>query len=201
MASGNPIFAPMSSKSMRQSVRTIENLEEAARSIQVVRGQSVILGTDLASVYSVTTKALNQAVRRNIKRFPPDFAFRLTRKEAAGLQRSRSQNVTLKRGDNIKYAPIAFTEHGAVMAATILKSDRAAFMSVYVVRAVLRLRAWAVGQAELARRLSALDQRVGAHDQELKVIIATIRQLVAVPEPPRRRIGFHTPDRVESRGR
>lgn len=191
----------MSAKSLRQSARAIEDLEVAARSIQAVRGQSVILAAELASVYGVTTKALNQAVRRNQKRFPPDFAFRLTRQEAADLQRSRSQIVTLKRGDNIKYTPVAFTEHGAVMAATILKSDRAAFMSVYVVRAFLRLRAWAVGQAELARRLSALTDRVGAHDQELKVIITTIRQLVAPPDPPRRRIGFHASDKPESRRR
>jgi hypothetical protein len=191
----------MSSKSIRYSVRAIEELEAAARSIQVVRGQSVILGTDLASVYGVSTKALNQAVRRNMNRFPPDFAFRLSRREVAELLRSRSQNVTLKRGDNIKYAPLAFTEHGAVMAATILKSDRAAAMSVYVVRAFLRLRAWAVGQAELAQRLSLLDQRVGAHDQDLKTIITTIRQMVAPPEPRRRRIGFHAPDKVESRRR
>jgi hypothetical protein len=101
--------------------------------------------------------------------------------------------VTLKRGAHVKYPPLAFTEHGAIMAATVLNSRRAVQMSILVVRAFLRLRAWAVGQAELSARLTRLERRVGEHDHELKAIIQAIRQLVQPPEPPRqRRIGFGT---------
>ena len=191
----------MSSKSIRGPVKSLDDLDQAAKSIVVVRGHSVILAADLAVAYGVPTKALNQAVRRNARRFPPDFAFRLSREEAKGAQRSRSQIVTLKRGANIKYAPMAFTEHGAVMAATILNSDRAVLMSVHVVRAFLRLRALAVGQAELARRLVLLDQRVGVHDHQLRSIIDAIDQLVSPPDPPRRRIGFQSSARNENRRR
>ena len=90
-----------------------------------MRGHRVILSPDLAEIYGVETRALNQAVQRNQDRFPFDFAFRLTRDEAEAVHRSRSQSVTLKRGQNIKYLPLAFTEHGAIMAATILNSPRA----------------------------------------------------------------------------
>ncbi|HBH00946.1 MAG TPA: ORF6N domain-containing protein [Gemmatimonadaceae bacterium] len=160
------------------------------RLILTVRGQRVILASDLAAIYGVETRALNQAVKRNADRFPPDFAFRLSRAEAGALLRSRSQSVILKRGQNIKYAPLAFTEHGAVMAATVLNSPRAVQMSIFVVRAFLRLRAWVAGQAELSERLAKLEQRVGAHDHELKAIIRAIRELVQPPASPRRRIGF-----------
>jgi hypothetical protein len=115
----------------------------------------------------------------------------LTRKEAVAVQGSRSQTVILKRGQNVKYAPLAFTEHGAVMAATVLNSPRAVQMSIFVVRAFLRLRAWVASQAQLAARLAALERRVGSHDQELRSIIRALRELVVPPEdPPRRRIGF-----------
>lgn len=95
------------------------------RLILAVRGHRVILSPDLAEIYGVETRALNQALKRNQDRFPPDFAFRLTRAEVEATQRSRSQSVTLKRGQNIKYPPLAFTEHGAIMAATVLNSPRA----------------------------------------------------------------------------
>src|SRR3989304_3817477 len=124
------------------------------RLILTVRGQRVILASDLAAIYGVETRALNQAVKRNADRFPPDFAFRLSRAEAGALLRSRSQSVILKRGQNIKYAPLAFTEHGAVMAATVLNSPRAVQMSIFVVRAFLRLRAGVAGQGALSSSLA-----------------------------------------------
>src|SRR5436190_19622566 len=127
-----------------------------------VRGQRVILSTNLASLYGVEPRALNQAVKRNAARFPADFAFRLTRSEARALERSRSQSVILKRGMNVKYPPLAFTEHGAVMAATVLNSERAVHMSIFVVRAFLRLRAWVADHSVLAARLAELERRVGA---------------------------------------
>ncbi len=162
------------------------------RLILTVRGQRVILASDLAAIYGVETRALNQAVKRNTDRFPADFAFRLSRAAAAALLRSRSQSVILKRGQNIKYLPLAFTEHGAVMAATVLNSSRAVQMSIFVVRAFLRLREWVAGQAELSERLAKLEQRVGAHDHDLKAIIRAIRELVQPPDRPRRKIGFRT---------
>lgn len=161
------------------------------RLILTVRGQRVILSSDLAGIYGVETRALNQAVKRNADRFPPDFAFRLTSDEAMEAQRSRSQSVMLKRGQNIKYLPLAFTEHGAIMVATVLNSPRAVQMSIFVVRAFLRLREWVAGQGELSARLAQLERCVGAHDHELRAIIRAIRELVQPrQETVRRRIGF-----------
>jgi hypothetical protein len=160
-----------------------------------VRGLKVILSSDLARIYGVEPKVLNQAVKRNVERFPPDFAIRLSRGEVAELRRLRSQSVTLKRGAHVKYPPLAFTEHGAIMAATVLNSRRAVQMSIFVVRAFLRLREWVAGQAELSRRLTHLERRVGEHDHELRAIIQAVRQLLQPPGPlRRRRIGFGTSD-------
>ena len=117
------------SRTTRQGLAVAEPVEP---SIREIRGERVILDSDLARLYGVTTKALNQAVKRNADRFPPDFLFHLTKSEARGTPRSRSQCVTLKRGQNIKYLPFAFTEHGAIMAANVLRSSRAVEMSLYV---------------------------------------------------------------------
>ena len=161
-----------------------------ARVIVTVRSLRVILSSDLAHIYGVEPRVLNQAVKRNAERFPPDFAFRLNRDEVAELRRSRSQSVIFNRGA-VKYPPLAFTEHGAIMAATVLNSRRAVQMSIFVVRAFLRLREWVAGQAELSARLTQLERRVGEHDHELRAIIQAVRQLIEPPEPPRRsRIGF-----------
>jgi ORF6N domain-containing protein len=158
--------------------------------ILTVRGQRIILSSDLAEIYGVETRGLNQAVKRHQDRFPADFAFRLTREEAEIVWRSRSQSVILKRGQNPKYRPLAFTEHGAIMAATVLNSPRAVQMSIFVVRAFLRLREWVAGQADLSKRLARLEQRVGAHDRELKAIIRAIRELIQPPARAPQRIGF-----------
>ena len=160
------------------------------RLILTVRGQRVILSSDLAEIYGVETRALNQAIKRHQGRFPADFAFRLTPGEAQIAWRSRSQSVILKRGQNPKYPPLAFTEHGAIMAATILNSPRAVQMSIFVVRAFLRLREWVAGQAGLSERLARLERRVGAQDRELKAIIRAIRELMQPPDRTPRRIGF-----------
>ena len=160
--------------------------------ILTIRAVRVILSSDLAAIYGVETRTLNQAVKRNAERFPTDFAFRLSRAETIKLLRLRSQIVILKRGSHFKYQPLAFTEHGAVMAANVLNSPRAVQMSVFVVRAFLRLRTWVQDQSQLADRLDALEKRVGKHDRELKAIIQTIRQLVSPASPPSRRIGFHS---------
>jgi len=147
-----------------------------------------MLDSDLAALYGATTKRLNQQVLRNRDRFPADFMFQLAADEA---ERLRLQFATSKPGrGGRRYLPTAFTEHGAVMAAMVLNSARAVQMSVFVVRAFLRLREWVVGQAGLAARLAELERRVGAHDHELKAIIQTIRGMLEPPVPPRKQIGF-----------
>jgi hypothetical protein len=155
--------------------------------ILTIRGEKVILDSDLASVYGVPTKALNQAVRRNVGRFPKDFRFQLSRAE-------RTEVVTncdhLKRVRFSRVRPWAFTEHGAIMVATVLNSPRAVEMSVFVVRAFVRLRMLSRGHTELAVKLDAIERRVGAHDDELNQVFATLRRLIDVPRRPRRQIGF-----------
>lgn len=149
-----------------------------------------MLDSDLAELCGVPTKRLNEQVKRNQDRFPNDFAFRLTAPEYAAL---RSQIATLDagRGEHRKYLPNVFTEHGALQAASVLNSPRAVQMSLYVVRAFVRLREWVASQGELLAKLGELERRVAGHDQELKVIVRAIRQLMTTPpEPPKRRIGF-----------
>ena len=145
----------------------IDSVADVGSRILIVRGQRVMLDSDLARLYGVTTKAFTQAVRRNRSRFPGDFLFELTNQEVV---RSRSQSVTLKggRGSNVKYLPMAFTEHGAIMAATILNSPRAEQMSVYVVRAFVKLRETLVAHTELARELSSLKSRVDTLDADTR---------------------------------
>lgn len=174
---------------------TVEPSVAVTRLIVTLRGIRVILSSDLARIYGVEPRVLNQAVKRNSERFPSDFAFRVHSDEVAGVRRSRSQSVILKRGANVKYAPLAFTEHGAIMAATVLNSRRAVQMSIFVVRAFLSLREWVAGQAELSTRLTNLERRVGEHDHELRAIIQAVRQLLQPPGRTRRpRIGFGTSD-------
>jgi hypothetical protein len=168
--------------------RALVPVEEIARTIHTVRGHRVMLDFDLARLYGTSTTRLNQQVRRNRARFPADFMFQLTREELTNLI---SQIATSSRGwGGRRIPPTAFTEHGAVMAATVLNSPRAVQMSIFVVRAFLRLREWVVGQAELATRLAELERRVGAHDHELKAIIQTIRTMLEPPVPSRKQIGF-----------
>jgi hypothetical protein len=156
-----------------------------------VRGQRVIPDADLARIYGVPTKALNQAVKRNAERFPEDFCFRLTLQEAEAVLRSRSQFVTLKRGANLKYLPNAFTEHGAIMAANVLNSAQAIQMSVFVVRAFIKLREMLGANLELARKFGELEARAGGHDDQIAEIIEAIRELMSPPaEEPKKEIGF-----------
>lgn len=167
--------------------------------ILTVRGHRVILSPDLAGLYGVPTKALNQAVKRNLDRFPADFMFQLSEAEADVFRRSRSQFVTLKRGQNVKYAPYAFTEHGAIMAATDLNSPRAVQMSLFVVRAFVRMRTAFKESADLARKLSLLEDelkiRLNVHEAAIVDVLERIMQILdpppSPPEPPKPEIGFH----------
>ena len=160
--------------------------------IRTLRGVKVILDADLAAIYGVATRVLNQAVKRNAEKFPADFMFRLTRDEAEGLHRSRSQSVTLKRGQNIKYLPYAFTEHGAIMAASVLNSPRAVEMSVFVVRAFVKMREQLQATATLARRLAEVERALLTHDAALRDLYQKLRPLLLLPpgNPPRKPIGF-----------
>ena len=160
-------------------------VERIERAILSIRGEKVMLDSDLAELYGVETKRLNEQVRRNLSRFPPDFMFQLTSQEWESL---RSQFATLKRGEHRKYLPYAFTEHGALMLANVLNSERAAQTSVQVVRAFVRLRQMLASNAELARKLAALENK---YDAQFKVVFDAIRQLMSPPEPKRREIGFH----------
>jgi hypothetical protein len=174
-------------------LKALEPTEEITRAILVVRGHRVLLDSELAALYGVTTKRFNEQVRRNTKRFPADFMFQLTAGETSCL---RSQFATLKlgRGAHRKYLPFAFTEHGAIMAATILNSPRAVEMSVYVVRAFVQLREMLASNKELARRFAQLETRLEkklvAHDEAIAAILSAIRQLMHPPVPKRRPIGF-----------
>ena len=151
-----------------------------------------MLDADLARLYGVRPKRLNEQVKRNRARFPDDFMFQLTHEEAGMLLASRSQSATLKRGQNIKYAPYAFTEHGAVMLAAVLNSPVAIDASIQVVRAFVRLRAMVAVHAELAQKLDALESKF---DHQFRVVFEAIRQLMAPPpKSPASRIGFRGAD-------
>jgi phage regulator Rha-like protein len=168
--------------------------QDIARLIHSVRGQRVILDSDLAKVYQVRAKALNQAVKRNRARFPEDFVFRIAPTESEALQALRSQSVTLKpgRGRHRKYLPYAFTEHGALMAATVLNSPRAVTMSVYIIRAFVKMREDLAANAAILKRLAEIDKTLLLHDAALRDIYHKLLPLLTPPpEPPKPEIGFH----------
>ena len=155
--------------------------------ILTIRGEKVMLDADLAAVYGVATKALNQAVRRNGERFPPDFRFRVTKAERAEVVTNCDRLKSL-RFSTVR--PWVFTEHGAIMAASVLNSPRAVEMSVFVVRAFLRLRVLASTHRELATKLNALERKVAGHDTDLKQMFNALRALIEPSHKPRRQIGF-----------
>ena len=160
--------------------------------IHLLRGQKVIFDSDLAELYGVSVKHLNQQIKRNARRFPPDFLFQLSQAEYENL---RSQIVTSSSGHGgRRYLPLAFTEHGAVMAANILNSARAIKMSIFVVRAFVRMRETFAANQQLLSKLSELEQRLESHDEEIQDLFDTIRQLTAPSPAKHTRIGFELPD-------
>jgi hypothetical protein len=164
-------------------------VEHITRSILVLRGQKVLLDAELAALYGVTTKRLNEQVKRNAERFPEDFLFRLRSDEVEALNRSHFATGSQKHRDP-RFPPYAFTEHGAIMAATVLNSPRAVEMSVYVVRAFVRLRELLASNTALARKLDELERKYQYHDDAIKAILSAIRELMNPPQPKRRPIGF-----------
>ena len=201
------------------SNKTPARVDKIGSLIRTIRGQKVILDSDLARIYGVPTKALNQAVKRNLTRFPGDFIFQLTAKEDAALMRSqfvtasdtspamRSQ-ITTAYKRNVRFLPYAFTENGAIMAANILNSPEAVRMSVFVVRAFVKMRDLLGGTKELARQLADLERKLTARlDGHEVAIVEVLRRVMDIldppplPEPPRRQIGFHVqpPDKPQTK--
>jgi hypothetical protein len=162
-------------------------LERIERSIFLIRGQKVMLDADLAELYGVTTKRLNEQVKRNRGRFPPDFMVQLTAKEKTKVV------ANCDHLSKLKFSPVlpnAFTEHGAIMVASVLNTPRAIQTSVLVVRAFVRLRAMLTTHKELAHKLSELERKLVNHDEAIQSLMNAIRQLMTPPEPKRRPIGF-----------
>jgi len=168
-------------------------VERIERAILLIRGKKVMLDADLASLYGVETRVLVQAVKRNLERFPADFMFQLSKEEVDFL---RSQIVTLKRGrgQHTKYLPYAFTEQGVAMLSSVLRSPRAIQVNIEIMRAFVRLRQMLASHAELARKLDALEKK---YDVQFKAVFDAIRQLMAPPEPKKRRLGFRPDKDIE----
>jgi len=183
-------------------MRDLLTHEDIEHSILILRGQRVILDADLARIYGVSTKRLNEQVKRNRERFPEDFMFRLTRDESERLNQVQFKEGALNRSQfatgsqkhrDPRFLPHAFTEHGAIMAANVLNSRRAVQMSVLVVRVFVRLRQMLATNKELAAKLAELERKVASHDGHIQSLFDAIRQLME-PEPSKagpRRIGFH----------
>ena len=184
------------SKHFKRAEQTIEVLsrEIVRHKIFLIRSQKVMRDSDLAELYGVSTKRLNEQVRRNPIRFPPDFMFRLTLKEAELL---RSQIATSKTGrGGRRYLPLVFSEQGVAMLSSVLKSERAALVNVAIMRAFVRLREALWNHKELAYQLDCLEGKVKVHDSEIRAIFDAIRSLVEEKQSakPKRRIGFHQKD-------
>ncbi len=186
-------FALLSETMAKKLQHAVIPMEVVTGKIFILRGHRVMFDSDLAKLYGVKPKALNQAVKRNQSRFPEDFMFRLTSDEAKAVLVSRSQIVTLKQGQNIKYLPYVFTEHGVVMLANVIKSAVAIRASIQVVRAFVHLRQLLGTNEQLARKIEALEKKVGKHDTDLQAILVMLRKILEPPPPPRRTFGFGSP--------
>ena len=163
-------------------------VERIAHVIFQIRGQKVILDSELAALYGVTTKRLNEQVKRNLDRFPQDFMFQLGLEELISL-RSQFATSNSSRGGR-RYLPFAFTEHGAIMAASVLNTKRAIEVSVFVVRAFVKMREMLSTHKEVAHKLAELERRLEGHDEAIKTLVAAIRELMQPPQPKKLKIGF-----------
>lgn len=169
--------------------------ERIEQSIFLIRTQKVMLDSDLAELYGVPIKRLNEQVRRNRKRFPSDFMFQLTREEYEGL-RSRFATLNLGRGKHRKYLPYAFSEQGVAMLSSVLNSHRAIEVNIEIMRAFVRLRQLISTHKELSQKLIELERKIGAQDEQIQVIFDAIRQLMTPAEPNKRKIGFLVKERA-----
>jgi len=167
-------------------------VERVAQSIRWIRGQKVLLDSDLAALYGVTTGNLNKAVKRNAQRFPSDFMFQLSTQEVQNLR----FQFGISRWGGRRAVPSAFTEQGIAMLSSVLNSDRAVKVNIAIMRAFVKLRQILETNPELAKKFAELEQRVGKHDEEITAILEAIRQLMPAPERPRREIGFHVREKA-----
>jgi ORF6N domain len=158
--------------------------ERVESRILLIRGQKVMLDSDLAELYGVTTKRFNEQVKRNRNRFPEDFMFMLTKEEAEIL---RSQFATSSSWGGRRYLPLAFTEQGVAMLSSVLRSERAVQVNIAIVRAFVKLREMLASNRDLARRLDEMEKK---YDAQFRVVFDAIRELMKPPEKPRRPIGF-----------
>ena len=169
--------------------------EQIERVIVLISGHKVMLDRDLAELYGVEVKQLKRQVKRNQDRFPADFMFELSKGEYDAL---RSQFGTLKRGEHSKYLPYAFTEQGVAMLSSVLRSTRAVQVNIEIMRAFVRLRQILASNAQLARKLDALEKK---YDAQFKVVFEAIRELMRPPTPKRRKIGFLVEEKAAAYGR
>ena len=173
-------------------------VEQVERKIYWIRGHKVMVDSDLAELYGVTTKRLNEQVRRNMSRFPSDFMFQLVPKEAKSLRSQaailnlRSQFATSSSGyGGRRYLPYVFTEQGVAMLSSVLNSERAIQVNIVIVRVFVKLKQVLATHRTLARKLAELERRLEGHDRQIHSLFEAIRRLMAPPASPRRRIGFH----------
>ena len=167
---------------MTDSIVPAELIE---RKIYLIRNKKVMLDRDLAELYDVETKVLNQAVKRNIARFPEDFMFQLNKEEA--LELSRSQIVTLKRGQNIKYLPHVFTENGVAMLSSVLNSEMAIQVNIQIMRTFTKIREMLSSHKDLKRKIEEMEKK---YDSQFKIVFNAIKELMTLPEKQVRKIGF-----------
>ena len=173
-------------------------VEKIERSIFLIRGQRVMLDRDLAYLYGVPTKVLNQAVKRNERRFPSDFMFRLTKEEKNELVTNCDRLARLKHSSAL---PRVFPEQGVAMLSSVLNSERAIEVNILIMRAFVRLRAAMASSKEFARRLDELERHIASHDENIRSLFQAIRQLMAAPERPPKKIGFQLKEKRASYGR
>lgn len=182
---------PRKTAAPRKAVAGLITAEAIERHILVLRGHRVMLDRDLAELYGVPLKRLNEQVKRNQDRFPGDFMFRLTLEEGRAALAVRSQIATLESSGYLRHPPHVFTEHGAVMLANVLRSPVAVQASIQVVRAFVRLRSALAWNSQVAKKVEALERRVGKHDTDLQDVLNILRKLLQPPPaPPKRTIGF-----------
>ncbi len=179
----------MPQKSEQNSLIAV--IEEIEGKIYVIRGQRVMLDSDLAEIYQVETKLLNRAVKRNLNRFPPDFIFQLNEEESESLRRQIGTSNSGRGGR--RYLPYVFTEHGAVMLASVLNSPTAVEASIVVVRAFVRMRAMLALHQDLADRVEELEKVTDYHGQKFGVVSALLREIMRDPKYLKRKIGFVEP--------
>ncbi|MDH3576020.1 MAG: ORF6N domain-containing protein [Desulfobacteraceae bacterium] len=174
---------------------TLIPIELIASKIYFIRNMKVMLDRDLAELYEVETKALKQAVRRNIDRFPADFMFELTKDEYQSL---RSQIVTLKRGQHSKYAPFAFTEHGVLMLSSVLNSERAIQVNIQIVRTFTKLREMLSTHKDLKRKIESMEKK---YDEQFQIVFEAIKQLLSEEDKPKKKIGYTVKEKQKAYGK